>query len=567
MPAAESGTKQGGEDHLLVRTVKAVIEGQADDDELEKILQESRHALQQYEQEFTACVEELGAEVRERCYPLVDSGYELFEQFQLALDKISRYLEDGDQNHLYSGGSLASRAAYQMNLLFMELRNSALAARGPTEIPTLNLLLWLFQEWQKDPGRWKERFRGTVESERFMALGALRDLEESPQTPACVALKEAFDQHLRCMNRMAMAMDQGRSGDVPAEIEKAKETFQRIREIIPVAQVSTRLDHPTGSPEVNLVLSLARDVEESRLQETILLQALDRLKANFQQTREQFAALAKGKVESVLVHEEIERTEEAHDLQEQAIGEFYEFFESRQVGVLRSAASKLEESANRLYKCYENFQSIADREGKVPCVRCSHYNPVQRHNCEKCGAPLPVKAGTETSTFSAAEAGPTPGNSMGPVVTENLLKVYEAVNAVDAGQISMEEFLEVVSWFEGLVRTYSRSAPEVPELDLDELSEEDQETLSEEDQETAHRLMEELERLFREGVEHIETAISCWRSYAQSGERGELEDGVRWCDQGARALEQVRQSTAPQPAAPKTEEPSGGGEGFGTSLA
>lgn len=531
--ASQTQQSQDQVESLLVRTIQEVLEGRADDKRLNEVLEASRKSLHEHQDAFNQTMDGLTAEVQDKIQPLMDSADDLFGAYSAAMDQVGVYLKTKDKEQLYAAGSLASRAAYQLDLLFMQLRNAALAAQGPTDIPNLNLILIAYQGWMdgKDQG---EHFRELVQAERIASVGALQDLEKSPDTADIALVKEAFDAHLRCMNRMAIAFDAGKKDEVKKELETAKATFQSLQDRIPAANLSQRTAGPTKDPEVNMVLSLAKDFQAMNIHESVLINALGSLYNSLKESREAFEQATKGGVEGAMLTEEIEKARQAYELQETALKEFAEFFENRENLVFKSATTKLQESAERLYSCYEQMQSIAEREGKTLCIRCSHYNPANRNRCEKCGAPLAAVVHQQaTSTFQTSEGEPQQQNQDGPVLTPNMVRLYTAVNNVHEGQITDEEFLAELQWFESVLDKHGEYEMDEPAL----------EEAAGEEAEAAKKALDELEQAFTTGYGELLQALELFRKYPESHDKADLEEGTKLADSGARKIAAVREAT------------------------
>lgn len=524
-------------DNRLLTAVRGVIEDELDPEVLQKIIQEFRATLEMQRVKFAELVEDLDTNVREQVVSLIEGAGQLFDAMEAALDELDTYFETGDKESLYKGGGLASRTGHQMNLLFIEFRNVTLTLKGPTDIANLNHILDMHGKWKQDPETWFPKFRNVVEGERLFVVASMRDLDKAPDTVEFTALKNAFDEHIRCMNRLAIALDKNNKFGVDKEVHLARTTFGRIKELLPAAQLSARAQGPTPLPEINLVINTARDVEHGLIHQNVLIDVLEKVGDSFGQTREELESADLGPQASALAREELDRVRDAFDELEEAFGEFYEFLDNRELMVLRSAIAKLTEAGKRIASSQESFQSIAEREGKVPCIKCQHYNPSDRHTCEKCGAPLPKMAGTAVSTFETTE-GPVRAAQQdeGPLITANLYKVYEAANNYHTEQIDTDEFLEVLDWFEHLVTSTAEKIPAPPDPEAPDLSE------AERVEATATR---QLAERFDESVDDMLRGLGHLRTFAETRLESELKNGVTAIDEGAHKLKEVQQATAP----------------------
>lgn len=520
--------------HLLVFTIKAVLEKRAPKEQLAQVLESSRKGLDEQVTDFQTTVQEMAPEMREKVTTLVQGAEEVFGFLETALQEIATYLESEDENLLFNAGSVIRRGTDQLNYIFDEMRNFVLAVSGPTSIPNLNLMIRAHEVFTPDKDAKGERLKEFCHAERLMALQSLDSLETSEQTPELAALKDVWDSHLRCMNRMFGAIEKGDKATVNKEMENAKISFTRLNERIPGAVLSQRADGPTPSEQVNLALSLSKDVGAQVLGDGPLVEVLGGIHTSSEELAAGLDQLLEAGVESVMLREAMDRALQALDYQQEALADFAEFFTTRLDVTLRGARRKLEESAIQLAAALDNLSELSEREGKVACMRCSHFNPGGRNNCEKCNMPLPNLGQSTGSTFEHAEEGVgAPAiDPEQPVLTGNLVRLYTAVNHIFDGSIDGDKFLAEIEWFQGVIN--KNSEYEIDEPNWDALSEE--ERAQEED---GFKAMEEAQDLFLTGVTEMNEALERMRGYLESEAREDLEEALRMMDGGARKVAAV----------------------------
>ena len=524
-------------DHILVRTIDAVLNGEADSKRLQAVVADCRVSLDTQHSEFRESMAGLAPEVRTPCESLIEGAEEVFDQFSQSFGLIEQFVQTGNRELLLSAGAMVDRLAFQMNAVQLEIRNRALSLMGPTPIPNLNLLIRahdVYRQGQDQIGRLLE----LVEAEIFSGVASVANLEHSPVTPEVVILKEAFQAHTEFMKNLARAVSQDQKDKVARLMESVHVSFEDIGEKMGPAASSLRAEGETKSPQVNVVLSLTQDVAKGDRPEQALADALAILREDIKQTKIQFEAIASRPAGSALVDEEIERAREAIELQESSLKEYDEFFAQRDEIFLQAGAANLKRSADALYMCYEELQAIADREGKTLCLKCGHYNPSNRSRCEKCGGPLPaVVTDQSNTTFETAEGDPRAGQVQhGPILTPNLIRLYKAVNSIAEAEITQEAFLAELTWFEGILD--DNCEYEVEEPDMEKMTEEEKATA-----EQTIKAIQEMEEAFRGGFQDLETGIGLFRKYIESEDKTDLEEGVKLCDQGARKLAAVQGAT------------------------
>lgn len=520
--------------HLLVYTIKAVLEKRAPKEQLAKVLESSRKGLDEQVTDFQTTVQEMAPEMREKVATLVQGAEEVFGFLEIALQEIATFLETDDENLLFNAGSVIRRGTDQLNYIFDEMRNFVLAVSGPTSIPNLNMMIRAHEVFTPDKDAHGERLKEFCHTERLMALQSLDSLETSEQTPELAALKDVWDSHLRCMNRMFFAIEKGDKATVTKEMENAKISFSRLNERIPGAVLSQRADGPTPSEQVNLALSLSKDLGAQVLGDGPLVEVLAGIHTSSEELAAGLDQLLEAGVESVMLREAMDRALQALEYQQEALADFAEFFTTRLDVTLRGARRKLEESSIQLAAALDNLSELSEREGKVACMRCSHFNPGGRNNCEKCNMPLPNLGQSGGSTFEHSEEGVgAPAiDPEQPILTGNLVRLYTAVNQIFDGTIDGDKFLHEIEWFQGVIN--KNSEYDIDEPNWDALSEEERAQ-----EEEGFKAMEEAQDLFHTGVTEMNEALERMRGYLESEAREELEEALRMMDAGARKVAAV----------------------------
>lgn len=523
---------QVAQQKALVLLIADVLNGKANPAELEVALVISRQSLDSMSEQWRHAYEDLTPPQREAVEEVSEQIQQTLDLCASGLDVLTGALTTQNTDELFQGGELIRRCSNQLDILFSMFRNLALVALGPTDIPNLNLLINSLDGARS--GKFAmDGFLNVVNQERLMTLKALDDLEGNPKTSEYEALKRTFDDHLRCMNRLAKAVEERDENAIDAEMKKADSTFKYLQELIPLASLRSRTNGPTRSQLANLVISLAYDVSQGAAHQDLLHEQVERLKKDILPMAA--AVKAAAPVASVMIEQETKRAVAALKGYEDAIKGFEQFFKTRDVLHLQGSAFALEAAANELHACWNKLQELADQEGKVACIRCNFYNTPDRRSCGKCGAPLPVLAekSTATSTFSVESASEATPAAEAPVQSSNLNRIYKAVDDLGSRKISRAEFETELAWFESLIELQERSLGEAPVTEVDGLE-------GEEREEALKRaeLVRETEQAFHGGIDLWRQAIEQWRNYIETGERERrlLDDGKELCDQGARML-------------------------------
>jgi hypothetical protein len=526
-------TETQPQDHILVRTIDSVLNGAADFNTLDRVVKESQVSFQEFVAGFQDTMSELPEETRNGCDDLLEGSEDLFRQFEAGLASALEGARTKDREALMSASNLFERVTKQINAVQLELRNRCLVIMGPTNIPNLNQILKYYDHYKAGKDE-NGLLLELIEGEIFTSQNSLEALEKGKSTEAIEYMKKAYKSHADCMKLIGTAIVAKDNAALEEHIEACHKTFEEILARIGPAAASLRLEGPTQSADVNMILSVAEDVRMGALPAQALADPLNLYRNDAIGVKEQLAKMATQPANSVLVTEEIDRALEAMDLQDEAFEDYDLFFEHRDVILLQRANQRLQRAVEALYLGYEQLQLIADREGKALCIKCSHYNPQSRNRCEKCGAPIvSMSRDQSTSTFETAEGQPQATEASEPVLTPNMIRLYKAVDGVYEGTVTKEEFLAEIAWFEKLLASnqeYDVDEPDVSKMNAEERAE----------AEAAIKMLNEVEDAFNLAHEELSGACAMFRRYLDTEDKGDLEEGVKLADLGARKLAAVK---------------------------
>jgi hypothetical protein len=243
----------------------------------------------------------------------------------------------------------------------------------------------------------------------------------------------------------------------------------------------------------------------------------------------------------VLIQEEAQKVREALDLEAEAIDEFDRFFEVREGLMLGDACNALVDAMKRLDDAQKAFQEIADREGKILCLRCSHYNERDRRTCDKCGAMLlqAAETGVMSTMVVSEEQTSAPSGDENIPVGENVQRIFLAVNQVAENEISLEQFEAEVEWMDGVVEHYASTVGARPQVKTDTLPAGQREQYEE-----LSALSEQADAEFREAVEYFRDGLNRYRQFLGDQVKDYLVEGTRSIWEANKKLYYVQQMTA-----------------------
>lgn len=516
-------------DEGIVDSIAEWSNGSLNDEALGQHLQESLPDLQSHKAGFQQVVDDLLPAQKERCSELIRFCFETLDEMFAAIDQALEGIEAQDRNTVFIAGDTIARNSFQLNQAFAEFRNQALVALGPTDIPNYNLLLSRRDEYLDEPTPHHGKlFLEAIDAERIVVYHSLEDLAKEPDITEVKALINAFRSHMKNLNSLAEMLDeQAEEGDYDTLYDQLDITFEELRELVPVVQMTLRAQGETDFPDLNYLFNLMEDVSQGNIGDGPLLAALESIDESFSKSRDDLAQ-ACGHLKSALANDELEAVLETYEEFEEGMEATYKFLEERDRAWLAEAKGCLLDFARRFSAHQKKLREIEEQMGKVLCPKCANYNDSHRARCHNCGGPLPQNVAADTvSTFEAKEEGALDKASSGVLVTANLEKLYVAVNQVAEGSLDLESFLDEVDRFENLVEASVGSLPEEPTVG--------------DDSEQAE--VESVYDDYENGVESLRRAIDTFRAYSEVQDEDILTRAVREVDEGARLIARAAEAT------------------------
>jgi hypothetical protein len=530
--------------HKLLDLCLDVLEDRKDSSALAEAVQVARNDLVSMQRDFEETVAEQPQTILAECAKDVEYAMECFASYHGALDTIEHYFKSGDKFEIVRGAEQVRGSSAILNTAFFNYRNKSLIAMGPTTIPILNLVLSTHKGFLEATGddipALAEKLLTIVQREYVTVGRGLAELRKFNLIPEEELLKLAYEDHQQACLAIRESVQNMQNEALETAVESYSGVATRIYDLIPAVNLKRMTQMPTSSPQANLVINLCKTlINGTGSEEEMFLEALKGLEESFNNTKMQFEAVRRTPTDSVLVKEEMENAEDAMEAYEDAISDFYKFLEVRDTLLLAQASSKLDDAVKLISKSGEIFQDIAEREGKTPCIRCSHYNPPDRKTCEKCGAVLPVSSEMQTTrTFELEEGSEEKPREEEIQMTENIYRLFDAVNKVSEGQIPMEEFVEAVNVMEQKVIEGKKAYGPIPAINVDTLKPEQKEQAI-----SLRDMLEEAKEIFKEATDDLLTGISFFRQYIDKGDKNNLVSGVQIMWQGVGKLQKVDRAT------------------------
>ena len=283
-------------------------------------------------------------------------GLEEMEERLFQLEDLAR---EGRRSDFISVADSVSRLRLELDKSFSDFTHQALLFRGPSEIPNLNLLLSLQEEYDSAPTESvRSRFESAVAGEIALAEGTVIALElKSGASPAWPALKQAFTHHLQWLKALQQELVQANS-DVFELTQQLTTTYLDINSLLPVVCAEIQESGRTEFPQLNTVLNLLREVAAGRQGVKPLLQVMD----DFEDSLEQLGVGIGEAPAGTVPEREIELLAEALSLFMDALESVHAFDDTRDVKCLHAAEHKLVEFATVLQYFFHSSEALETDE-------------------------------------------------------------------------------------------------------------------------------------------------------------------------------------------------------------
>lgn len=530
---------------LLLEAIMDVIDEKIGQEKLRSKLDDSRKSLMQIRAEFEMELEELDPKLKEGAANEIQMVYKVFGDWENAFNAVEEFFSTGKKFDLIRAGEMVKRSSELLNSVFTNFRNQVFLVMGPTDIPSLNMLIEACEEVKKKNVP-LDKLKVITANEFILADGAIDELEferKFVQFMEQELLIQAYKELKEGISKIGHFIKDGKKDMLDKGLEECKIVYPKIKELLALVNYQRMIQKPTSSPNANLLLNMSYALKKGEIDEDMFVQTLKDNENDFNKLKVQFEALTRQETDSVLVKEEMQKAMEGLKLFSNAINDYYKYLDTREVLFIQQAEWQLKDAVEILEKSHQVFQDVADREGKTPCVRCGHFNQPERKTCEKCGAILPKAADVSAaSTFDLQVGETTLSLDSEDEVTmpENIEMLFNAVNQVSEQEISLEEFENIIEDFYALMEANKNAgfAP-LPQVNLD--------NLKPDEKKTAQEIMDKLKEakpLFEEGFRDFEEGIEYFREYLEvNDDKNLLVKGVQIIWEGNKKFHQVEQLT------------------------
>ena len=170
---------------------------QATANDLLEACDDVRRDLETSRADFEAQILREEESVRPALSPEIEYAYRSFEVYHLVLDSLAAYAQDFESERLSEALDYIPRCITRLSLDFQRFREAALAQRGPTTHPGINLLCSLAGLWKSGQGQ-LESLEDAIQKEQMRAQDWLeQDLSNSQSGAEVQGFYESYAQMLQ----------------------------------------------------------------------------------------------------------------------------------------------------------------------------------------------------------------------------------------------------------------------------------------------------------------------------------------------------------------------------------
>ena len=425
------------------------------------------------------------------------------------------------------------RAAYKMN----ELQEDN---KGLTRSPQINELISLVSNIRLGKAN-PEDLKDALEELKEMIQG-IRVMSDALKTtqPASdnfeekyARMIELFEMLIEELNNMALYIDDQNDEYLETPLENIK---QYINEVLDIADDFKKVEDYQPMYSYSLYINEMLRVGYGYLQGQFrLIDFTPRYqvaKEAFEESYAQMQAMINAPKDTKALEENFPKILELLESMKASFEEIETLLESENPEENKEALmpllEKIKQGSYELYviqvKINEEIEKLEEEKTKRICPKCGEKTSVYEKYCQSCKVllpPLPEGYIESISKISIVHGEGIP-DSTAPVeptipdghilISPNILKIYEAAFKVGQGEISKEEFTEVINWYDGILSKTRKDMASIKEPEgLDE---------------NGKMLFNETFKLLIEGTEESQQGLDEIKKYLEDSDVMHLVNGV-----------------------------------------
>lgn len=517
-----------------------VAENRAGVDELQEILETARKNLGDIRAGFDMMLSGQSQKVQKACRDIVPEINRAFDEYERVMKDVGSYFHSFDKGSLKASASRVSEASANLDRLLFEFRQAGLIALGPSGVPGLNLLLNTVQRIQNGE-QLQEKLMEQAEREGIYSQQVVQELKAAGRNPENMAKAEAWQTVSDAADLLVAYVQSGDYKSFEDAQILLNDAVIRFEELPGAVDQEALSKSPTASPVANIVINAFLGLRDGVIPPEFAAEALGRLWNDMETIKFRFNAITRNPADSSLVEEEAEIVADVIAAMEEALNEYDACLDNGSYEPLDEINEKLTAMIEQLEESMGIFQELADKENKTPCPKCGHYNYTINKFCEKCSFKLPAFSGEQAAGLDVSDSGQArAGEKQGPVMTENVQRLFECANSVIAGKVSLDEFDREVSMMEELLAAAYNSAGPLPHTNTEKYKQADKDKIAKFDS-----VLKEASDVYVHGLEDFEVGLSFFRQYIEGGSSESISTGMQLIWQGLGKLQDVYKATEP----------------------
>ncbi len=301
--------------------------------------------------------------------------------------------------------------------------------------------------------------------------------------------------------------------------ERLFESFDRLKE------EEMKREVYSSSPYMNEVMRVADCVLRGTLPPDALKDRITDLIKLEKQFYENFDQIKPSEAERIIFEENREKMKNALKGMIDGLYEALQYFKDFSPETLEKALEKANEHAEFLVEMEQKLKEAREAPKVKYCPKCGAENPATVKFCVNCNFRFPPLHLSDESTVDIRlEEGGI--RQTGHVMTENMLKIVNAVEGIKKKEITIEAYKEVLDWFKGLLEHTKREAEKIKEPDESEDPE-------------AIEVFRTFKNTFYEGIADLEEGLEKLYNFIDTHNYSLLETGLELMMSGGDRLVQV----------------------------
>jgi hypothetical protein len=457
-----NGCRQELSQPLIIQAIDDVLEGIIELPKFLEILGRGQYELAKTKDDFNTALATQSQSVQESCRREIMTVMNLFDDYDSSLTHAILYANILDRKVLLEKRAEFADMISRLNREFMRFREAALAALGPSRHGGINLLISNLRHFSTGHASCEE-LRQNIEIQHSLAKTVLLHLEPLPSLPARNGLLSFYSDFLALLAEMQHFQSRESHEICHAFLKRLEILGERYRYVDIRSITHTFSQEPTTIPLANIVINCSRAVKSGLMDKELLLPIirdfrdliLDVELAGDRNQRE--SSPDEG------AHDEGDTIMEALGLFQIAAERYEDMVSFERWSDLPAVEESLTGSADLFEEALIRINDYADREGKVPCIRCGTLNESCTATCFSCGAIVPRVVKEKIPALDLVDGRDNQASSEGKLqMTANFYRLFEAADAYADETIGKEEFLGLLAEMEGLARRPSALMSNLP---------------------------------------------------------------------------------------------------------